>query len=247
MRITDDRYSRDTARMNLAIRLIRLEARTRTIRRWTGLSDDRIRKLYRSYLRDSKTSVRRHRGKSPQRSSVFLGTGRAARHATALASLLSAIGALPAAAATQAAATAANKDHGWRPALSGDLVCDAYEAYCSLLPSREIGFEHAVLLASALSSGRDLRLAGCRFCASPVLAEAVSLRPPVCDRCTPRDDERPQRPGAAKLGHPASPPTWLLNANAAIRSPDPTSTGAPKSAKRLTGSSARDPTMRRDS
>jgi hypothetical protein len=238
MRITDDRYSRDTARMDLAIRLIRLEARTRTIRRWTGLSDDRIRKLYRSYLRDSKASVRRHRGKSPQRSSVFLGTGRAARHATALASLLSAIGALP---------VPANKDRGGRPALSGDLVCDAYEAYCSLLPSREIGFEHAILLASALSSGRDLRLAGCRSCASPVLAEAVSLRLPVCERCTPRDDERLLRPGTAKLGHPASPPTWLLNANAPIRSPDPTLTGAPTSAKRPTGSSARAPTARRDS
>ena len=238
MRITDDRYSRDTARMNLAIRLIRLEARTRTIRRWTGLSDDRIRKLYRSYLRDSKSSVRRHRGKSPQRSSVFLGTGRAARHATALASLLSAIGALPA---------PANKDRGARPALSGDLVCDAYEAYCSLLPSREIGFEHAILLASALSSGRDLRLAGCRFCASPVLAEAVGLRLPVCERCTPRDDERPLRPGAVKLGHPASPPAWLQNANAPIRTPDLTLTGAPTSAKRPTGLSARDPTARRDS
>jgi hypothetical protein len=238
MRITDDRYSRDTARMNLAIRLIRLEARTRTIRRWTGLSDDRIRKLYRSCLRDSKSSVRRHRGKSPQRSSVCLGTGRAVRHATALASLLSAIGALPA---------PANKDRGARLALSGDLVCNAYEAYCSLLPSREIGFEHVILLASALSSGRDLRLAGCRFCASPVLAEAVGLRPPVCERCTPRDDERPLRPGAAKLGHPASPLTWLLNANAPIRSPDRTSTGAPTNATRPTGLSARDPTAPRDS
>jgi hypothetical protein len=238
MRITDDRYSRDTARMNLAIRLIRLEARTRTIHRWTGLSDDRIRKLYRSYLRDNQASVRRHRGKSPQRSSVFLGTGRTARHATALASLLSAIGALPA---------PTNKDRGGRPALSGDLVCDAYEAYCSLLPSREIGFEHAVLLASALSSGRDLRLVGCRFCASPVLAEAVSLRLPVCERCAPRDEERPPRPGAARIGHPASPPAWLLNANAPIRSPDRTLTGAPTSARQSTGSSAPDPTVRRDS
>ena len=239
MRITDDRYSRDTARMNLAIRLIRLEARTRTIRSWTGLSDDRIRKLYRSYLRDSKTSVRRHRGKSPQRSSVFLGTGRTARHATALASLLSAIGALPAA--------SANKDRGGRQPLAGELVCDAYEAYCSLLPSREIGFEHAILLASALSSGRDLRLAGCRSCASPVLAEAVSLRLPLCERCTPRDQEQPPRPSAARLGHPAGPPTWLPNANAPIRSPDLTLTGAPTSARHPTGSSARAPTVRRDS
>jgi hypothetical protein len=240
MRITDDRYSRDTAKMNLAIRLIRLEARTRTIRRWTGLSDDRIRKLYRSYLRDSKSSVRRHRGKSPQRSNIFLGTGRAARHATALASLLSAIGALPAAAA-------ANKDRNAKPALSGDLVCDAYEAYCSLLPSREIGFEHAILLASALSSGRELRLADCRQCASPVLADAINIRLPACERCEPPREEQPPRHAAVKLDRLSHTPAWSRPTTAPIRSPDPISTGAPKSVSSPTGSSARVPTKAHDS
>ena len=51
MRVTDDRYSRDLRRYDLAVRLIRHEARTQTIRQWTGLTDDRIRKLYRSYVR----------------------------------------------------------------------------------------------------------------------------------------------------------------------------------------------------
>jgi hypothetical protein len=49
MRVSDDRYTRDRQRLDLALRLIRHEARTFTIRQWTGLSDDRIRKLYRSY------------------------------------------------------------------------------------------------------------------------------------------------------------------------------------------------------
>ena len=49
MRVSDDRYSRDRLRYDLALRLIRHEARTHTIRQWTGLTDDRIRKLYRSY------------------------------------------------------------------------------------------------------------------------------------------------------------------------------------------------------
>jgi hypothetical protein len=53
MRITDDRYTRDRLRLDLALRLIRHEARTRTIRSWTGLTDDRIRKLYRSYVADA--------------------------------------------------------------------------------------------------------------------------------------------------------------------------------------------------
>jgi hypothetical protein len=46
MRISDDRYSRDRQRFDLALRFIQHEARTRTIRIWTGLTDDRIRKLY---------------------------------------------------------------------------------------------------------------------------------------------------------------------------------------------------------
>ena len=50
MRVSDDRYTRDRQNFDLALRLIRHEARTFTIRQWTGLSDDRIRKLYRSYV-----------------------------------------------------------------------------------------------------------------------------------------------------------------------------------------------------
>src|SRR5258707_301542 len=67
MRVSDDRYSRDRLRLDLAVRFIEHEARTRTIRLWTGLTDDRIRKLYRSYLSEGVPRRRaRHRGKSPQ-------------------------------------------------------------------------------------------------------------------------------------------------------------------------------------
>jgi hypothetical protein len=246
MRITDDRYTRDTERMDLAIRLIRLEARTRTIRRWTGLSDDRIRKLYRSYLREGRTAVRRHRGKSPQRPSVFLGTSRTARHATALASLLAAIGAIPALAPATAATTGANKERSRQP-LPGDLVCDAYEAYCALLPTREIGFEHAILLATALNSGRELRLAGCRHCSLPLLADGITLRTPVCERC----DHARQAPlpasGAGTLRPPARSAAWSRIAKSPILSLDATSIGAPKSAKSPTGSSVPSPIRPRDS
>jgi hypothetical protein len=39
MRISDDRYSRDRSRFDIAVQFIRHEARTHTIRDWTGLSD----------------------------------------------------------------------------------------------------------------------------------------------------------------------------------------------------------------
>ena len=66
MRISDDRYSRDRLRFDLALRFMRHEARTHTIRKWTGLTDDRIRKLYRSYLVHLPSQVARHRG-NPRR------------------------------------------------------------------------------------------------------------------------------------------------------------------------------------
>ena len=53
MRLTDNRYANERSQFELALRMIRHEARTRTIRECTGLSDDRIRKLYSTYFRNS--------------------------------------------------------------------------------------------------------------------------------------------------------------------------------------------------
>ena len=65
MRTTDDRYRSEQAKFELAMRMIGFEARTGTIRYWTGLSDDRIRKLYSSYFKYEGDPVRRQRGRSP--------------------------------------------------------------------------------------------------------------------------------------------------------------------------------------
>lgn len=48
MRISDDRYSWERLRLDLALRFLRHETPTQTIRTWTGLTDDRIRKPCRS-------------------------------------------------------------------------------------------------------------------------------------------------------------------------------------------------------
>ena len=50
MRATDDRYTAERDRFDLAIRMIRHEARTGTIRLCTGFTEDRIRKIYASYF-----------------------------------------------------------------------------------------------------------------------------------------------------------------------------------------------------
>jgi hypothetical protein len=86
MRISEDRYDRDRQRLELALRLLTHEARTQTIRVWTGLSDDRIRKLYRSYLWRASCYVPRHRGKSPHQAAYFIRSLRIQQETAVLAS-----------------------------------------------------------------------------------------------------------------------------------------------------------------
>src|ERR1700743_3113902 len=95
MRISDNRYSRDRFRLDLACRFIRHEARTHTIRAWTGLSDDRIRKLYRHYSDEHGNAVSRPRGKSPQQAALFTRSPKLKEESSLLASLCSLLGALP--------------------------------------------------------------------------------------------------------------------------------------------------------
>ena len=87
MRLTDDRYSNERSQFELALRMIRHEARTRTIRECTGLSDDRIRKLYTTYFRNGGTPVRRRRGKSPRQVTRFVSSPSNQLQATTLVSL----------------------------------------------------------------------------------------------------------------------------------------------------------------
>src|ERR1700751_1642276 len=130
MRISDDRYSRERARMELALRFLRHEARTRTIRLWTGLSDDRIRKLYRSYLQGGGRGLTRHRGKSPQQAAFFVRTARLRQGASPLAALCCLAGVLESARDSERGRIAPP------PALGigrAGWLCQAYEAYRALL------------------------------------------------------------------------------------------------------------------
>jgi hypothetical protein len=177
MRMFDDRYSRDRRRFEIALRFIQLEARTHTIRAWTGLTDDRIRKLYRTYLSDSQAvPLTRHRGKSPQQSGFFTRTARARQESALLASLWRLIGALPALPGSEIAQRL--------PGLNrGELLCQGYDSYRALVPAPVISFEHAVFLLTALARGEELKLGTCGACRAFVVADRWSLRAPQCVAC----------------------------------------------------------------
>src|SRR2546429_5739132 len=103
MRISDDRYRRERWALELALRFLRHEARTQTIRAWTGLSDDRIRKLYRSYMSHARRYLPRHRGKSPHQIAYFTRSLRMQDETAVLASVLPLRRVVPASAGVAAA------------------------------------------------------------------------------------------------------------------------------------------------
>lgn len=174
MRITDDRYTRDLLRYNLARRLIRHQARTRTIREWTGLTPDRIRKLYRTYPPGER--AHRHRGKSPRQISFFLRSHRRKFETGVLASLFSIFEVLPREPGVEPPQSAPNLARG-------GLLCDAFEAYSAVLPTGAITFEHAELLLNALLRGDELRIAACGDCGGLIVVDRLSLLRPRCVQC----------------------------------------------------------------
>jgi hypothetical protein len=176
MRITDDRYTRDRLRLDLALRLIRHEARTCTIRDWTGLSDDRIRKLYRSYVAHAGDDrIRRHRGKSPRQASYFLRNAELRLQAASLASFLCQMGMI---AGSAPAAGGGIERLRW-----AEVFCRAYEAFLELHGRPLIGFEHACFLRRALERQRELCLDDCAECGALVVVSAFAARPAACAFC----------------------------------------------------------------
>jgi hypothetical protein len=180
MRVSDDRYTRDRERLDLALRLIRHEARTFTIRQWTGLSDDRIRKLYRSYVLASESnSVLRHRGKSPRQSAFFFRSPELSFQASQLASLFIAYGLLY--------ATTLGLESRYRVGSldSGALLCQAYEAYTELHAPVRISFEHAWFLLMALARREEIGAARCAVCGGVRLKDLLAKRRSACANCEP--------------------------------------------------------------
>lgn len=201
MRVSDDRYTRDRQRLDLALRLIRHEARTFTIRQWTGLSDDRIRKLYRSYVAHHGTRlVQRHRGKSPRQASFFFRNPEVSFQSAQLASLFLMYGLL--------SATALGLESRYRVGAleSCVLVCQAYEAYLELHAPARISFEHAWFLLLALARRDELTLTRCPGCGGVRLLDLLARRRAACATCSTSG------PGAATEMTAASPTAAKLSA-----------------------------------
>jgi hypothetical protein len=167
MRISEDRYTQDRLRIDVAYRLMYHGARTHTIREWTGLTEDRIRNLSQSYRSQAPDLPARLRGKSPWKASFFFCTPDVQREASILASIFDMLGVTPTRARADGTLLLPSIERAER-------LCQAFEYHLMVFPAPQITFEHAILLVNELARGIELRLGTCRVCYSLIVADALT-------------------------------------------------------------------------
>lgn len=176
MRTTDDRYRGERERFELAMRMIRHEARTGTIRYLTGLSDDRIRKLYTSYFKfDARAKVRRRRGKTPTQISPLIRTPARTLESGVFVNLL-------------LANRLISIEEPPGPALRGSIelgnrFCECYETHIRVVPNPTLSFEWAWNLMSAIRRGDEIGIDRCERCATVYLYDQLALPRSSCPAC----------------------------------------------------------------
>jgi hypothetical protein len=175
MRATDDRYRGEQARFDLAMRMISHEARTGTIRYWTGLSDDRIRKLYASYFKFEGRPVRRRRGRSPSQVGPLVQNPLRALESGMVANLMVANRVL-------------RLDGEAQPALKrnvglGHRFCESYETYTSLVPQPFLSFEWSWNLLLCIRRGDELGIERCTECSMCYIVDLLALPRNACPGC----------------------------------------------------------------
>jgi hypothetical protein len=182
MRISERRYEKEQQQHAIALRFLAYEARTQTIRTWTGLSDARIRNLYNTYFVAAGSPAVRHRGKSPYQAGFFYRTAKVRQEAVWLASLFILVGLIK----IDAGSLVERRE--WMPDLHrAELLCQAFDTYVAMVPSAHISFEHAIFLAKMLNRGEHLRLGACPDCGSVLIKDPLSIREARCSQCSRRN------------------------------------------------------------
>jgi hypothetical protein len=198
MRATDDRYRGEQARFELAMRMISHEARTGTIRYWTGLSDDRIRNLYASYFKHAGRPVRRRRGRSPSQIAPLVRNPQRVLESGVLANLLIANRVLRHAGEPQPKLE--------QNVLMGHRFCEAFETYVALVSRPMLNFEWSWNLLLSIRRGDELGIARCEACAVCYIIDLLAPPGSQCPGCSVLSEIKSARASArCPRSRPARP------------------------------------------
>jgi hypothetical protein len=173
MRVSEDRYTRDLRRIQLAHRLIRHDVRTYWIRAFTRFTEGRIRNLLRSYGLAT-DGVHRYRG-SPPRLYTRLMVPKNHSESSALAGIALVSHLVP----EEPVASA------WRslPSLEfGESLCDAFELFRLMIPGATLNLDRFILLVMALAE-RQLTVGHCSHCRALILLDPLGTKRRICVSC----------------------------------------------------------------
>jgi hypothetical protein len=159
----------------LALRLLRTDARNRTIQRWTGLSMYRVRTL-REYVADARDSSPPRRGVSPFQPAVFFRSAETKSEAAVLAGFLHVFGVMP-------SEQTVNAERDLPSIVRGMRLCDAYVQFAACFPATRLSIEHAMLLLIELTKNAELTLDRCHACAALILVDRLAVSEPQCAHC----------------------------------------------------------------
>jgi hypothetical protein len=143
-------------------------------------SDDRIRKIFRTYVNEPGNAVSRPRGKSPQLAAFFTRSPKVQEESSLLASLCCLLGVLPRKGATLNREALVSLSRG-------EILCQAFEVYRELVTDPRISFEHLVFLISALVGGEELAMANCELCGALTVIDRFTFKTYRCPQCACRD------------------------------------------------------------
>lgn len=175
MRVIDDRYERDRLRFDLALRMMCLNSPARMIRELTGLSQDRLRKLWRTYmLRRVMRLAYPLRFRLPELAGCFLKSSASNFEASTLGSLFCLLGLISVDGPIDACLVATNTLE--RVA----KFCEAYETFLTIHPTARLSFEQAWLLLAALTTRKGVKLNACTPCGRLYLTDPARLQPANC-------------------------------------------------------------------
>jgi hypothetical protein len=171
--VTDDRIGRYFRRYQLGFRLLAHGARAQTACDWSGLTRDQLVSLRRRWGFDPDE---RRRGPAPSALHVFFRSKRHRREAALFASICRIVGVF----GTRRGADAAKR----LPSIeTGELLCEALEAYREWQPDAKLDFEHAVLLVTGVVHGKDVVLGQCSDCQGAMLFDQLGTQHESCDYC----------------------------------------------------------------
>ncbi len=174
MRISDDRYDRDMRRYELAWRMMRHDARTANIVRWTGLSKYRVQTLGRNYRVSAE--LIRHRGAAPFQPMFFCRTLFHESEGAAFATVALRMQVISAQADLQELASVAR----------GERLMGAFDLYRLLVPSSRITLDHALLLVTELTHRQSIDFGVCEECKALMLNVRVGPPQTHCSFCRRR-------------------------------------------------------------